>query len=72
MVFIQLIRYQIEATLEFLSTVPGPTGKSALDYVLTEWCSKQDSFFGNYETKVRFVELTEVSSEIGHSICPCA
>ena len=53
MVFIQLIRHQIEPTLEFLSTVPGPTGKSALDYVLTEWCSKQPSFFGNYETRVR-------------------
>lgn len=55
MVFIQLIRYQLDATLEFLSTVPGPTGKSALDYILNEWCSKQDSFFGNYETKARLV-----------------
>ncbi|XP_066919668.1 importin-9-like isoform X2 [Clytia hemisphaerica] len=60
MVFIQLIRYQIEATLEFLSTVPGPTGKSALDYVLTEWCSKQDSFFGNYETKVSYDALCKL------------
>lgn len=58
MVFIQLIRYQIEATLEFLSDVPGPTGKSALDYILTEWCSKQDSFFGSYETKVRYGNMT--------------
>lgn len=52
MVFVQLIRHQINATLEFLSTVPGPTGKSALDYVLTEWCLKQPSFFGSYDTKV--------------------
>ena len=54
MVFIQLIRHQLEPTLEFLSTVPGPTGKSALDYVLTEWCAKQTSFFGSYEHKVRY------------------
>jgi len=52
MVFIQLIRQQIEPTLEFLSSVPGPTGKSALDYILTEWCAKQSSFYGSYETKV--------------------
>jgi len=52
MVFIQLMRHQIEATLEFLSAVPGPTGKSALDYVLNEWCAKQNSFYGSYETKV--------------------
>ena len=52
MVFIQLIRQQIEPTLEFLSSVPGPTGKSALDYILTEWCAKQNSFYGSYETKV--------------------
>jgi len=51
MVFIQLIRHQMALTLEFLSTVPGPTGTSALDYVLTEWCNKQSSFFGSYETK---------------------
>ena len=54
MVFIQLIRHQMALTLEFLSTVPGPTGTSALDYVLTEWCNKQSSFFGSYETKARY------------------
>ena len=56
MVFIQLIRYQLEMTLEFLSLVPGPTGKAALEYVLTEWCSKQNSFYGAYERKARYVD----------------
>jgi len=51
MVFIQLIRHQLGPTLEFLSTVPGPTGNSALEYVLTRWCDEQTSFFGGYETK---------------------
>jgi len=60
MVFIQLVRYQLDATLEFLSTVPGPTGKSALDYILNEWCSKQDSFFGNYETKASYDALCKL------------
>ena len=55
MVFIQLIRYQLEMTLEFLSLVPGPTGKAALEYILTEWCSKQNSFYGAYERKARYV-----------------
>ena len=53
MVFIQLLRYQIEWTLDFLSAVPSPTGKAALDYIMNEWCSKQSSFFGKYDVKVR-------------------
>ncbi|XP_047141336.1 importin-9 isoform X1 [Hydra vulgaris] len=49
MVFIQLLRNQLEATLEFLSMVPGPSGNSALDYILSEWCAKHSSFIGGYE-----------------------
>jgi len=52
MVFIQLLRHQIDATLEFLSAVPAPSGKSALHYILSEWCSKQPSFYGKYDLKV--------------------
>ena len=54
MVFIQLIRFQLEMTLKFLSLVPGPTGKAALDYILTEWCARQNEFFGAYERKTRY------------------
>ena len=51
-VFAQLINTQIEAVLEFLTSVPDPMGKPALDFVLREWCSRQHLFFGAYERKV--------------------
>ncbi len=53
MVFAHLVHSQLESVLEFLTNVPGPTGKPALEFVLTEWCSKQHLFFGSYEGKVR-------------------
>ena len=51
--FAHLMHTQMEAVLEFLYNVPGPTGKPALEFVLTEWCSKQHLFYGSYEGKVR-------------------
>eukprot|EP00794_Sanderia_malayensis_P006843 gene6843-7611_t len=60
MVFIQMIRYQLEMTFEFLSLVPDPTGKAALDFVLTEWCNKQNSFYGTYERKASCDALCKV------------
>ena len=53
--FAQLMNTQMSAVLDFLTNVPGPTGKPALEFVLTEWCSKQHLFYGAYEGKVRFV-----------------
>lgn len=53
MVFAHLMHTQMEAVLEYLSSVPGPTGKPALEFVLTEWCSRQHLFYGTYEGKVR-------------------
>ena len=52
MVFAQLVNTQIEAVLEFLTSVPDPMGKPALEFVLREWCSRQHLFFGSYERKV--------------------
>ncbi|GAB6022996.1 Importin 9 [Chamberlinius hualienensis] len=60
MVFARLINDQMEAVLEFLSSVPGPTGKSALDFVLVEWCSKQHLFFGTYERKISTLALVKL------------
>jgi hypothetical protein len=57
MVYAHLIHTQLDAVLNFLSTVPGPTGQSALQFVLTEWCSRQHLFYGAYEAKVRYREL---------------
>ena len=52
MVYAQLVHSQLEAVLAFLSSVPGPTGASALQFVLGEWVGKQQQFFGCYESKV--------------------
>jgi hypothetical protein len=57
MVYAHLIHTQLDAVLNFLSTVPGPTGQSALQFVLTKWCSRQHLFYGAYEAKVRYREL---------------
>ncbi|KAG1698140.1 Importin-9 [Nymphon striatum] len=61
MVFALLINTEMmEAILEFLSSVPGPEGGSALCYVLTEWCSKQHQFFGSYVNKVSTYALCKI------------
>ncbi|XP_015915649.1 importin-9 [Parasteatoda tepidariorum] len=60
MVFAQLISKQIEPTLEFLSSIPGPTGQSALEFVLDVWCQCFSLFFGAYEKKVSAVSLSLV------------
>ena len=52
MVFAQLMISNMPAVLDFLTNVPGPTGKPALEFVLTEWCSRQHLFYRNYERKV--------------------
>ena len=53
LVYAQLVHSQLEGVLTFLAGVPGPSGQSALHFVLTQWCSKQHLFFGSYEEKVR-------------------
>ncbi|XP_076333062.1 importin 9 [Tachypleus tridentatus] len=60
MVFAHLIHHQMNAVLEFLCGVPGPTGKSALEFVLTEWCSRQHLFFGAYESKISTLALCKL------------
>ena len=59
LVYAHLIHTQLDAVLNFLSTVPGPTGQSALQFVLTEWCSRQHFFYGAYERKVRYVNTSD-------------
>ncbi|XP_071133365.1 importin-9-like [Mytilus edulis] len=59
-VFAQLINTQIEAVLEFLTSVPDPMGKPALQFVLREWCSRQHLFFGSYEKKVCAIALSKL------------
>lgn len=52
-VFAHLIHNKMDAVLTFLSNLPGPTGKPVFEFLMTEWVSKQNSFVGSYETKVR-------------------
>ncbi|XP_063995676.1 importin-9 [Diachasmimorpha longicaudata] len=60
MVYAHLINTEFDAVLNFLSTVPGPTGQSALAFVLVEWVARQHSFFGNYDRKVTIVALSKI------------
>ena len=53
MVYAHLVNLQLEAVLSFLTSVPGPTGQSALHFLLTEWCARQHLFYGSYDVKVR-------------------
>ncbi|KAF2359254.1 Exportin-1/Importin-beta-like [Trinorchestia longiramus] len=59
-VFGQLVHSQLEDVLNFLSSVPGPEGDSALSFVLTLWCTKQHSFYGSYERKVTVLALAKL------------
>ena len=57
MVFINLMYYQLQDTVNFLSNVPDPCGKSALNFVVNIWCTRQQEFYGTYDSKVRLVGL---------------
>ena len=40
MVYAQLVHTQLPAVLNFLCSVPGPSGELALHFVMTEWVSR--------------------------------
>ncbi|XP_066017141.1 importin-9 isoform X1 [Pocillopora verrucosa] len=58
--FLHLMNSQLETILNFLSGVPDPTGKSALEYVVRIWCARQPEFFGVYDSKVSTMALCNV------------
>lgn len=60
MTFAHLILTQSEAVLNFLSTVPGPTGESAMQFVFNNWLSRQPLFYGSYERKVSTMALCKL------------
>uniref|UniRef100_A0A8C4RWG7 Importin 9 n=1 Tax=Erpetoichthys calabaricus TaxID=27687 RepID=A0A8C4RWG7_ERPCA len=60
MVFAHLIHSQLEPLLEFLCSLPGPTGKPALEFVMAEWMNRQHLFYGQYEGKVSTVALCKL------------
>uniref|UniRef100_A0A3Q4GU12 Importin 9 n=1 Tax=Neolamprologus brichardi TaxID=32507 RepID=A0A3Q4GU12_NEOBR len=57
MVFAHLVHSQLEPLLEFLCSLPGPTGKPALEFVMTEWMSRQHLFYGQYEGKACWINV---------------
>ncbi|XP_005178289.2 importin-9 [Musca domestica] len=59
-VFAHLFLTQMDAVLNFLSTVPGPTGEPAMHFVFSNWLPKQTSFFGTYERKVTTMALCKL------------
>lgn len=60
MTFAHLFVTQMEAVLNFLSTVPGPTGEPAIQYVFSNWLSRQHMFYGTYERKVSTMALCKL------------
>lgn len=52
-VFAYLFYTECEATINFLTAIPGPTGVSALEFVLGEWLTKESLFYGYYEQVLR-------------------
>lgn len=66
LVFAHLMNHNLENVLEFLGSLPGPSGaSSALEFVLTNWLNKQCSFYGVYESKVSVLALCKL---LEHSI----
>lgn len=61
MTFAHLILTQMEGVLNFLSTVPGPTGvEPAIQFVLSNWLPRQPMFYGTYERKVSTMALCKL------------
>lgn len=58
--FAHLILIQMDAVLNFLSTVPGPTGEPAMQFVFSNWLSRQHLFYGTYERKVSTMALCKL------------
>lgn len=60
MTFAHLILIQMDAVIAFLSTVPGPTGQPAMNFVFSHWLSRQHLFYGNYERRVSTSALVKL------------
>lgn len=75
MVFAHLVHTQLGPLLDFLCSLPGPTGKPALEFVMAEWTSRQHLFYGQYEGKVRWGLLASPLSLAAPGVsapCPTA
>lgn len=59
-IFANLFNNELVPTLVFLCNVPGPSGNTALDFIMTEWCEKQHLFYGSYDSKLCVVALSKL------------
>lgn len=60
MIFAHLFLIQMDAVMNFLSSVPGPTGEPAMNFVFSNWLSRQHLFYGTYERKVSVMALCKI------------
>jgi importin-9 len=60
MTFAHLFIIQMDAVMNFLSSVPGPTGEPAMNFVFNAWLSRQHWFYGTYERKVSVMALCKI------------
>lgn len=60
MIFAHLFLIQIDAVMNFLSCIPGPSGEPAMNFVFSNWLSRQHAFFGIYERKVSVMALCKI------------
>lgn len=60
MIFAHLFLIQIDAVMNFLSCIPGPSGEPATNFVFSNWLSRQHAFFGIYERKVSVMALCKI------------
>jgi hypothetical protein len=63
-VFAHLVHTRLDAVLTFLSSLPGPTGKPVLEFLMTEWVAKQNNFVGSYEVKVSILALAKILEHV--------
>ena len=55
-----LVNHKLPEVVQFLSSLPDPSGKSALEYVLREWVLNQHNFYGMFERQVTCVALSKL------------
>ena len=58
-VFARLLHGHLNNVLDFLDSVPGPSGSSALSFVLTKWCQTH-SYYYAYERHACVIGLCEL------------
>lgn len=59
-IFAHLVAKQVDVVVSFLSDLPGPSGDSALHFVMNEWCDKQILFFGSYVKKLNVFAMSKL------------